>query len=266
MLKLAIFEFIKFGFKQAWACLFAGALLFAILVTHYWYPFAWLPRYDFLFLYAIFIQGILLVSGLENKKDALVILVFHVVATIMEIFKTSDSIGAWNYPGDGYIKIGNVPLFAGFMYSAVGSYLARVWDIFDFRFTHFPSLPIVCILSCLIYINFFSHHYIYDLRYVLIAGIFIIMIRTSVHFRIDLKHRVMPLLFGMLLVALFIWFAENIATFCKVWFYPSQVNGWTVVSPSKITAWFLLMFISFALIACIKSIKRPNESLHRTIN
>ena len=59
----------------------------------------------------------------------------------------------------------------------------------------------------------------------------------------------MPLLLGLTLVALFIWFAENISTFCRVWCYPDQLQGWTPVSPAKLIAWFLLMFISFSLIA-----------------
>lgn len=66
----------------------------------------------------------------------------------------------------------------------------------------------------------------------------------------------MPLILGWFLVALFIWFAENIATFSNAWLYPSQSGGWTWVSPSKLGAWYLLMYISFILIAVVH---RPRD-------
>ena len=61
----------------------------------------------------------------------------------------------------------------------------------------------------------------------------------------------MPLLVGFLLVALFIWFAENISTFSHAWIYPSQRHGWSPVSPTKLGAWYLLMYISFILVAAV---------------
>src|ERR1700681_2862239 len=49
-----IYEFIRFGLKQAWACLFGGALVALIIATSLWYPHgAPLARYDFLFLAAV---------------------------------------------------------------------------------------------------------------------------------------------------------------------------------------------------------------------
>ena len=227
-------------------------------MTHWWYPFTAVARYDALFAIALLLQIGLLATRLEDRRDALVILVFHVVATGMEVFKTSDGIRAWHYPDGGLLRLGNVPLFAGFMYSAVGSYISRVWALFDFRFTAFPSLPVVGALAAAIYANFFTHHYLPDARWLILALVAWCLRSTWVHFRIDRVHRRMPLLVGLTLVALFIWFAENIATYCRVWFYPSQTAGWTVVSPQKIVAWFLLMFVSFVLIAAIRRIRTPD--------
>ncbi len=249
-------EFWLFGLKQAWACLFAGILLAAVVITRLWYPAGWPPRYDVLFAIAVLVQAALLALRLEEPREALVILVFHAVATVMEVFKTSDAIGAWNYPGEAWLRIGHVPLFAGFMYSAVGSYIARIWRIFDFRFTAFPPLWVAGLLALLAYANFFTHHYILDLRYALLAGVVLVFGRTWVHFRIDQVHRRMPLVLGLGLVALFIWFAENIATWAQVWLYPSQAAGWTPVSPAKLLAWLLLMLISFVLVALVH---RPQE-------
>ncbi|MES2301841.1 MAG: DUF817 family protein, partial [Pseudomonadota bacterium] len=33
--------------------------------------------------------------------------------------------------------------------------------------------------------------------------------------------------------------------------YPSQSNGWALVSPAKLGAWYLLMYISFVLVAAV---------------
>jgi hypothetical protein len=35
---LALYEFLLFGFKQGWACLFGGLLLALLLGTHLFYP------------------------------------------------------------------------------------------------------------------------------------------------------------------------------------------------------------------------------------
>ncbi len=119
-------ELLIFGVLQAWACLFAGVLLGFILLTKFSYP-AWMPiaRYDFLLLVAVTTQVALLALKFERIEEAKVILIFHVVATVMELFKTAK--GSWVYPDANVIRIAGVPLFSGFLYSAVGSYIARCW-------------------------------------------------------------------------------------------------------------------------------------------
>jgi uncharacterized membrane protein YoaT (DUF817 family) len=52
-----------------------------------------------------------------------VIAIFHLVGTVMEVFKTAH--GSWIYPEPSLLRIGGVPLFSGFMYACIGSYLAR---------------------------------------------------------------------------------------------------------------------------------------------
>ena len=247
---LGLFEFISFGIKQAWACLFGGVMLSLLLVTHFFYPdAAALSRYDFLVLAALALQVLLILSGLETWEEARVILVFHVVGTLMELFKTA--YGSWTYPEDSYLRIGAVPLFSGFMYAAIGSYLARVWRIFEFRFDRFPPLRAQGLLAAAIYINFFAHHWLPDIRLVLFAAAALLYLRTVVWFRPDEVHRPMPLLVGFFLVAVFIWFAENLGTFARAWTYPGQEAGWEMVSLSKLGSWYLLMIISFVLVATV---------------
>jgi len=243
----ALVEFAVFGLKQAWACLFGGALLFLIIATKYvWPEAAALARYDFLLLAALALQVGLLAGRLETFAEAKVILIFHLVGTAMEVFKTGA--GSWIYPEESFFRIAGVPLFSGFMYAAVGSYIARITRIFDMRYTGYPALWATGLLSAAIYVNFFSHHFVADVRLALFAATALLFLRTVVHYRVfRFRHR-MPLLLGFLLVALFIWLAENIGTWSRAWIYPGQANGWTPVSISKLGAWYLLMIISFVLV------------------
>ena len=246
----ALIEFLVFGLKQAWACLFGGALLFLIIATKYVWPDEfWLTRYDFLFVAALGLQLLMLAARLETLDEAKVILIFHVVGTAMEIFKTHA--GSWIYPEDSFFRIGAVPLFSGFMYAAVGSYIARISRIFDMRYSRYPPMIATFALCAAIYVNFFAHHFTVDIRYGLFAVTAVLYLRTFVHYRVfRFRHR-MPMLLGFLLVALFIWFAENIGTWSRAWLYPSQTSGWTPVSINKLGAWYLLMIISFVLVTIV---------------
>ena len=67
------------------------------------------------------------------------------------------------------IKIGNVPLFSGFMYAAVGSYICQAFRRLDLRVDRFPWVPAV-LLAVAAYANFFTHHYLPDVRWVLAVG------------------------------------------------------------------------------------------------
>ncbi|MEG9268260.1 DUF817 domain-containing protein [Qipengyuania sp. Mu-71] len=255
--RLWLYEFLLFGFKQAWACLFGGMLLPLLLGTHFFYPEdALLHRYDFLTLAALAIQGAMLAFRLETWAEAKVILIFHVVGTVMELFKTAA--GSWIYPEASVLHIGAVPLFSGFMYAAVGSYIARVWRIFDFRYSTYPPRWATWVLAGAIYVNFFAHHWLPDIRLVLFAATILLFARTRVHFRNWRVHRWMPLLVGFLLVALFIWGAENIGTFAQAWTYPGQEHGWRMVSPAKLGSWFLLMLISFVLVELVAPVREPD--------
>ena len=231
-----------------------------LLATHVFYPGdAALYRYDFLTIAAIGIQAALLLLRLETLREAAVILIFHIVGTIMELFKTAA--GSWVYPEPSVLHIGDVPLFSGFMYAAVGSYIARVWRIFDFRFSHYPPAWTTWLLAAAIYVNFFAHHWIYDIRSALFAITALLFFRTRVYFRNWRVHRWMPLLLGFGLVALFIWFAENIATFANAWNYPGQEARWQMVSLAKLGSWYLLMIISFVLVALVQLVREPNEDV-----
>ncbi len=245
-----LYELARFGLKQAWASLFAGLMLALILATWAWYPkSAPLARYDFLVLAAVAIQATMLATRLETWTEARVIFVFHVVGTVMEIFKTA--VGSWIYPEPSLLRIAGVPLFTGFMYAAIGSFMTRCWKLFDFEFTRHPPLWALALLSLAIYVNFFTHHYVVDIRWALFLAAALLLGPCVIHYRIWRVHRRMPMLLAALLTALFIWLAENIGTMSAAWIYPSQKAGWTVVPIGKLGAWFLLMILSYTLVAAL---------------
>ncbi|MGH1559462.1 DUF817 family protein [Caulobacter segnis] len=168
---------------QAWACLFSGLMLALLVGTHLFWPSgAPLARYDFLVIAAVTIQALLLALKLEALGRGAGHL--HVPCGRhghVELFKTAH--GSWIYPEPSILRIGGVPLFTGFMYACVGSYIARIWRLFDITFERYPPFWSTHILAVLIYANFFTHHYMIDLRVGLFALSVLLFGRTwfSVH-------------------------------------------------------------------------------------
>jgi uncharacterized membrane protein YoaT (DUF817 family) len=254
-----VHELIVFGIKESRACIFAGSF-FALLFLSNYIPLFGFARYDFLFVSALVLQIILFVTKIETWDEIKTIFLFHVVGTALELFKTHPSVGSWSYPEEAFFKIATVPLFAGFMYAAVGSYIAQAWRILDLKLVNFPPYSWSVVLGFAIYINFFTNHFVYDIRYILIPIIFILYWRTRIYFTaVKGIRRWMPLNLGFVLTAFFIWVAENISTFYGAWQYPDQVHVWNVVSTNKITSWFLMVIISFIMVAYLKHYKEGHK-------
>ena len=117
-------EFLIFGIKQARAVIFAGSFVLLLFLSNY-IPLGGIARYDFLFLVAVLIQIVLYFSKLETKDEVKVIFLFHIIGLVLELYKTSPGVGSWSYPEDGILKIATVPLYSGFMYAAIGSYISQ---------------------------------------------------------------------------------------------------------------------------------------------
>jgi uncharacterized membrane protein YoaT (DUF817 family) len=171
------------------------------------------------------------------------------------VFKVSGSIQSWSYPDPAYTKLFGVPLFSGFMYAAVGSYIMQAWRLLDLRIRHHPPHWMAALIAILIYANFFTHHYIGDYRWYLAACALGLYARTTVIFRPLDRDRQMPLLLGFVLTGFFIWLAENISTFWGVWRYPNQLGAWSAVHVSKWSSWSLLVIMTFTIVANLKHIK-----------
>jgi uncharacterized membrane protein YoaT (DUF817 family) len=247
-------EFLYFGLKEARACLFAGLFFLAVFSVPRTGLFG-LPRYDVLLLIALAIQGWMLWAKLETWDEMRAILVFHALGFALEAFKTSSGIKSWTYPDFAYTKVLGVPLFSGFMYAAVGSYMIQAWRLFNLKIERHPPYWMAAILAIAIYANFFTHHFIGDYRWYLAAIALGLYARACVVFTPLDRPRRMPLLVSFLLIGLFIWLAENISTVFGLWRYPNQVGAWAHVHVGKWSSWSLLVMMTFAIIASLKHIK-----------
>lgn len=248
-LPFALAELVMFLLKQGWACLFGGLLLLAIIATKLvWKPDWPLQRYDFLFLFAIATQAAFLWAKLETWEEARVILLFHLTGTAMEWFKVGAR--SWAYPEPGLFMVMGVPLFSGFMYASVGSYIARVIRVFDMAFAPYPNFPLTVLLAVGIYVNFFVHHFLPDIRIVLFAATVMLYARTRVWFRIHDQHWWMPMPLAAFLAALALWVAENVGTMTGTWLYSGQSFG-QMVSFGKLGSWYLLLYVAFVTVTLV---------------
>ncbi len=239
------------------SALFGILLLLAFVVTYqmHW-PIAGIYRYDALLVYALLIQVFLVYFKLETPREVWVIAIFHLMAMLMELFLTHPKIGSWHYPENAVFRIANVPLFAGFMYSAVGSFLARSLRLYQASFIHLPSLKWLGLLAVLSYANFFTKFFIPDIRNILFIASVILFFKTRLLFSIQKKtHQkqqyqlpFLPLLLGL---AFIVWLAENIATFANIWRYPSQAELWHMVGWGKLGSWYLLLTLSLVLVLAV---------------
>lgn len=238
-----------FTLKQAWAALFGGLFLIALIVTRIiWQPDWAITRNDALFIFAVITQGLFLAFKLEDWAEARVIALFHLTGTVMEVFKLH--MGSWDYPGDGWLEIGGVPLFSGFMYASVGSYIARVIRLFRMRFAPYPSVWATLVLASAIHINFFTHHFGPDIRTGLFAAAMVLFARTRIWFTPDRRPYWLPMPLAAFLAAVFLWFAEIVGTRTQTWVYTGQ-GALEMVSLGELGSWFLLLHVSFVTVTLV---------------
>ncbi|ULJ62749.1 DUF817 domain-containing protein [Wielerella bovis] len=259
-------EFWFFGLKEARACVFAGLFFVAMFLV----PksgILGLPRYDVLLIFAIVVQLGMLWAKWETWDEIKSITLFHIVGFILELFKTSPDIQAtllpadahirasWAYPDFAYSKVFGVPLFTGFMYAAVASYIIQAWRLFDLHVYRMPPYGLATLTAIAIYLNFFTHHAIADLRWYIAAFVMGLYARSYVVFTPYDTPRKMPILLAFVLIGFFIWLAENIGTVLGIWQYPNQIGAWSLVHISKFSSWSLLVIMTFTIVTHLKHIK-----------
>lgn len=208
------------------------------------------PRYDAILIICVVTQIAFLLTGFESKKEMKIIGIFHVIGLAMELFKVH--MGSWSYPEVAWSKVGGVPLYSGFMYASVASYLCQCWKRHSVHLHRYPDLKWVVAIGVVIYLNFYTHHFMYDLRWVITALLATVFFRSTLSFSAGKKRLSFPLIAGFLAAGLLIWIGENIATYLGAWSYPEQRDAWQPVHIGKISSWFLLVIISFMIVATIR--------------
>lgn len=249
-MRILLFSLVELSYKAVSAALFGILLLLAFVITAPMGHEAYfgLYRYDYLLIYAILIQCLLLYFKMESWAEARVIALFHCMAMLMELFLTHPAIASWQYPQPAVFKLWTVPLFAGFMYSAVGSFFARSLRLFEVGFVSLPGFMLMGSLAVLSYFNFMSKFFIPDLRHILFVWSILIFWKTRLLFKLQNKTYQLPMLLVLMLLAFLIWIAENISTFYQIWLYPSQVEAWHMVGWGKLGSWYLLLLLSVVLV------------------
>ncbi|AYC30077.1 DUF817 domain-containing protein [Paenisporosarcina cavernae] len=251
-MKQAIIQLWHFGWMQAKACIFP-VIIFATLALTQWIELPFLPRYDWILLICLAVQVGMVYSGLESRDELKVITLFHLIGLALELFKVH--MGSWSYPNEGYTKFFGVPLYSGFMYASVASYLCQAWNRMNVQLLKWPPYYVVVPLTAAIYLNFFWHHFWLDIRWILSTAVLIVFWKTIVTYRVNgIRYR-MPLTLSFFLIGFFIWIAENIATYFGAWQYPDQVDAWSLVHLGKVSSWLLLVIVSFLIVATLKRVK-----------
>jgi uncharacterized membrane protein YoaT (DUF817 family) len=241
-------QLLRFAWVEAQCCLFA-VLFFVGLALVRVVPLPIDPA-DALLVWCLAVTLVLWLARWETGREVAVIVGFHLVGLALELFKVRQ--GSWSYPDTGIATIGSVPLYSGFMYAAVGSYVCQAWRRLHLRITGYRPWA-TAVVAALIYLNFFTSHVATDVRAVLAVALLVVTRRTWVHFTVGLRRYAMPLALSFVLIGFFLWAAENGATFLRAWQYPSQESVWTLVHAAKLGSWSLLVVVSIVLVAAVKA-------------
>jgi uncharacterized membrane protein YoaT (DUF817 family) len=245
-------QFLDFGIQQALSCIFPVSIFIILAVTQVIHV-PGLHRYDLILLLCLAVQVMMYLTKLETFDEIKVISVFHVFGLTLEIFKVHN--GCWAYPEQAYTKVFDVPLYSGFLYASVASYICQAWRRLDLHLMNWPNRKLANILAIAIYLNFFTEHFIPDIRILLMLLVAIVFWKTFVRYTVSGVNRKMPLTLSFLLIGFFVYLAENISTLLRGYQYPNQALSWNIVHTSKITSWFLLVIISFICVAYLKHFK-----------
>lgn len=209
-------------------------------------------------------QAFMLRFKLETQRELMTICAFHFFGLLLELYKVSH--GSWTYPEPAHSKFGGVPIYSGFMYASVASYMTQAWRRFDLQFESWPKWPWIAVVGIAIYANFFLSRWFGDSRWLIVLGVFFVFSLTTVRFTNLTRVMRMPLVIAFFLIGLFVWLAENLCTRLGAWQYPHQQNGWEMVDLGKLSSWCLLVIVSFILVAALKRVgfseTRSTRPLH----
>ncbi|TDV55022.1 DUF817 domain-containing protein [Actinophytocola oryzae] len=247
-MKFAATQLLRFAWLEARCCAFAVAVFGGLAVSKV-VPLP-VARYDALLVYCVAVTLVFRLVRWETTVEMLVIAGFHVFGLLFELVKVP--LGSWAYPEPALTKILGVPLYSGFLYAAVGSYVVAAWRLFDLRVSGYRAVPTAAVAFA-VYVNLITHHWLPDLRWPLAGLLVAVTWGTTVHFTVGAHRYRMPLAVSFALIGFFLWLAENIATFFGAWRYPHQLEAWRLVDPAKFGAWAMLVSLTFVLVAAFRA-------------
>ncbi len=135
MVRHTLAQLLRFAWVEMLCCAFAAAIFVGLGVTAVVWKLVDVPiaRYDALLGYVLVVQVAMIASRLETWRELLVICTFHLIGLALEVYKVA--MGSWSYLDPGLLKVAGVPIFSGFMYAAVGSYVCQAFRRFDLKVT-----------------------------------------------------------------------------------------------------------------------------------
>ena len=217
-----------------------------------------LARYDALFILLLPLSVLVhryqippFQSHAHPHEGLWVQLTFHVLGYAFELFKVNYT-HSWSYPEAGLSKCFGVPLYAGFMYGAVGAYISASFQWYRVRVKRL-SRSLLGGWIGLCYLSFFLRPFIhFDLRYISLLGLSITLFYTPLVGFTTRPFRLRAL-YPLLFLGVFVYLAENIATFGGAWVYRHQASGWMPVKLNIITSWMCLAAVPFGMSLLIRA-------------
>jgi uncharacterized membrane protein YoaT (DUF817 family) len=237
-------QLLRFAWLEALSCAYAVAL-FAGMAAIELLPTAPVAHYDLLLGFGLLLTLAAWATGWERGRNVAAIAGCHLLGLALELVKVRA--GSWSYPHPALTKVGGVPLYSGFMYAAVGSFVCASWRLLRLRLSGYrPRLMVL--LAAAAYANFLTDRWWPDLRWPIALLLVLATARTTVHFTVGARRYRMPLALSFTLIGFFLWLAENIATALGAWRYPYQLHAWQPVSVAVWSSWALLIVVVFVLV------------------
>ncbi|MCP4805863.1 MAG: DUF817 domain-containing protein [Proteobacteria bacterium] len=233
----------------ALASLFPGFVLGALAVSQA-LSVPGLPRYDALLVAMLAFQVGLLVTRVETPLEFGTIFGFHLMGVTLEMWKVAH--GGWAYPEDAFSKVLDVPLYSGFMYASIGSFIFALGRHLDVRIAGWSRWAVP--LGVFAYVNFWTNVWLPDLKPLICVLALAVFWRT----RLYVMDRKVPILFVFPVLGVAVWMAENWGTLFGSWEYPRQLDGWTWVPEDKLGSWTVLCMVSAVIVARLLPSVQPS--------
>ena len=235
--------FADFFLDEVRSSIFALGLFLGLALSHLPLPLA---RYDFLLLWCLGLQAWTIRSGRERGREIVIVAAFHLLGLGLEAYKVRH--GSWSYPEPALTKVLAVPLYSGFMYASVASYMLQAKRVMRLELAGMPSRWVLVVGLVAVYANFLMARLFGDVRWWIVLLLVAALWRARAVFDYGAGRVRMPVILALALIGGFVFLAENLCTALGAWVYPHQASGWRPVKAGKIVSWILMSTVAFLAI------------------